>query len=200
MQIACVEGIAELARMTTSAEAAAAYQGEQLTFGPDYLIPKPFDPRLVAVVSTAVARAAMESGVAERPMEDMQAYEAKLNQSVFKSALLMKPVFEAARKGERRIVFAEGEDERVLRAAQSVLRETTETPILIGRPDVIATRWRASGSGHPPRRGSGDCEPRARQPLPRLLGCLSRADAAPWCHAGHCPRGCPHQHHRHWAR
>ena len=145
MQIACVEGIAELARMTTSAEAAAAYQGEQLTFGPDYLIPKPFDPRLVAVVSTAVARAAMESGVAERPMEDMQAYEAKLNQSVFKSALLMKPVFEAARKGERRIVFAEGEDERVLRAAQSVLRETTETPILIGRPDVIATRCERLG-------------------------------------------------------
>ncbi|MCJ8334148.1 MAG: NADP-dependent malic enzyme, partial [Epibacterium sp.] len=145
MQIACVEGIAELARMTTSAEAAAAYQGEQLTFGPDYLIPKPFDPRLVAVVSTAVARAAMESGVAERPMEDVQAYEAKLNQSVFKSALLMKPVFEAARKGARRIVLAEGEDERVLRAAQSILLETTETPILIGRPDVIATRCERLG-------------------------------------------------------
>ncbi|KUP91320.1 NADP-dependent malic enzyme [Tritonibacter horizontis] len=140
MQIACVEGIAELARTTTSAEAAAAYKGEQLTFGADYLIPKPFDPRLVAVVSTAVATAAMKSGVAKRPIEDLSAYRAKLNQSVFKSALLMKPVFEAARAASRRIVFAEGEDERVLRAAQEILRETTETPILIGRPDVIEAR------------------------------------------------------------
>ena len=140
MQIACVDGIAELARTTTSAEAAAAYKGEQLTFGADYLIPKPFDPRLVAVVSSAVASAAMSSGVAKRPMEDLGAYRAKLNQSVFKSALLMKPVFEAARAAARRIVFAEGEDERVLRAAQEILRETTETPILIGRPEVIESR------------------------------------------------------------
>jgi len=140
MQIACVDGIAELARTTTSAEAAAAYKGEQLTFGADYLIPKPFDPRLVAVVSSAVASAAMKSGVAKRPMDDLGAYRAKLNQSVFKSALLMKPVFEAARAAARRIVFAEGEDERVLRAAQEILRETTETPILIGRPEVIESR------------------------------------------------------------
>ncbi|WP_417816719.1 NADP-dependent malic enzyme [Tritonibacter scottomollicae] len=140
MQIACVDGIAELARTTTSAEAAAAYKGEQLTFGADYLIPKPFDPRLVAVVSSAVASAAMKSGVAKRPIDDLGAYRAKLNQSVFKSALLMKPVFEAARAAARRIVFAEGEDERVLRAAQEILRETTETPILIGRPEVIESR------------------------------------------------------------
>ncbi|WP_192966908.1 NADP-dependent malic enzyme [Phycobacter azelaicus] len=145
MQIACVEGIAELARRTTSAEAAAAYQGEQLTFGADYLIPKPFDPRLVGVVSSAVARAAMESGVATRPIADLAAYRAKLNQTVFKSALLMKPVFEAARAAARRIVFAEGEDERVLRAAQEVLEETTETPILIGRPDVIEARCEKLG-------------------------------------------------------
>ncbi len=145
MQIACVEGIAELARMTTSAEAAAAYQGEQLTFGADYLIPKPFDPRLVGVVSSAVARAAMDSGVATRPIEDLKAYRARLNQTVFKSALLMKPVFEAARAAARRIVFSEGEDERVLRAAQEVLEETTETPILIGRPDVIAARCEKLG-------------------------------------------------------
>ncbi|MEL0435797.1 NADP-dependent malic enzyme [Phycobacter sp. K97] len=145
MQIACVEGIAELARRTTSAEAAAAYQGEQLTFGAEYLIPKPFDPRLVGVVSSAVARAAMESGVATRPIEDLAAYRAKLNQTVFKSALLMKPVFEAARAAARRIVFAEGEDERVLRAAQEVLEETTETPILIGRPDVIEARCEKLG-------------------------------------------------------
>ena len=145
MQIACVEGIAELARATTSAEAAAAYKGEQLTFGADYLIPKPFDPRLVAVVSSAVAEAAMKSGVAARPIADLEAYKQRLNQTVFKSALLMRPVFEAARAAARRIVFAEGEDERVLRAAQEVLEETTETPILIGRPEVIEARCEKLG-------------------------------------------------------
>ncbi|WP_171102313.1 NADP-dependent malic enzyme [Ruegeria sp. HKCCD7255] len=145
MEIACVDGIAEMARATTSAEAAAAYKGEQLTFGPDYLIPKPFDPRLVGVVSSSVAKAAMESGVAKRPIDDLEAYKEKLNQTVFKSALLMRPVFEAAANASRRIVFAEGEDERVLRAAQAILEETTETPILIGRPDVIDARCERLG-------------------------------------------------------
>ncbi|MEX0350343.1 MAG: NADP-dependent malic enzyme [Paracoccaceae bacterium] len=145
MQLACIDGIAELARATTSAEAAAAYRGEQLTFGPDYLIPKPFDPRLVGVVSSSVAQAAMESGVAKRPIEDLEAYKQKLNQSVFKSALLMRPIFDAARIASRRIVFAEGEDERVLRAAQAILEETTETPILIGRPEVIEARCERLG-------------------------------------------------------
>ncbi|MGV6802690.1 MAG: NADP-dependent malic enzyme [Ruegeria sp.] len=145
MEIACVEGIAEMARATTSAEAAAAYKGEQLTFGPDYLIPKPFDPRLVGVVSSAVAKAAMESGVAKRPIEDLESYKERLNQTVFKSALLMRPVFEAAAVASRRIVFAEGEDERVLRAAQAILEETTETPILIGRPEVIESRCERMG-------------------------------------------------------
>ncbi|WP_375689412.1 NADP-dependent malic enzyme [Pseudooceanicola sp. LIPI14-2-Ac024] len=145
MQIACIEGIAALARATTSAEAAAAYQGEQLTFGADYLIPKPFDPRLSGVVSTAVAKAAMASGVATRPLADLDAYREKLRSSVFKSALLMRPVFDAARTASRRIVFAEGEDERVLRAAQAILEETTETPILIGRPEVIETRCERAG-------------------------------------------------------
>ncbi|PYC49155.1 NADP-dependent malic enzyme [Litorivita pollutaquae] len=145
MQIACINGIAALARATTSAEAAAAYHGEQLTFGADYLIPKPFDPRLVGIVSSAVAQAAMDSGVATRPIEDMSAYKAKLNQSVFKSALLMRPVFEAAATASRRIVFAEGEDERVLRTAQAVLEETTEQPILIGRPEVIQHRCEQAG-------------------------------------------------------
>ena len=145
MQIACVDGIAEMARATTSAEAAAAYKGEQLTFGPDYLIPKPFDPRLVGVVSSSVAKAAMESGVAKRPIKDLEAYKEKLNQTVFKSALLMRPVFEAAAVASRRIVFAEGEDERVLRAAQAILEETTETPILIGRPEVIESRCEKLG-------------------------------------------------------
>ncbi len=145
MQIACVEAIAELARATTSAEAAAAYQGEPMNFGPDYLIPKPFDPRLSSVVPTAVAKAAMDSGVAARPIEDLNAYSANLQASVFKSALLMRPVFEAAATAARRIVFAEGEDERVLRAAQAILEETTELPILIGRPDVIAARCERIG-------------------------------------------------------
>ena len=145
MQLACIAGIAELARATTSAEAAAAYQGEQLTFGVDYLIPKPFDPRLSAVVSAAVAQAAMETGVATKPVDDLDAYRDTLNESVFKSALLMRPVFEAAAKESRRIVFAEGEDERVLRASQAILEETTETPILIGRPDVIAARCERAG-------------------------------------------------------
>ncbi|SFU08940.1 NADP-dependent malic enzyme [Sedimentitalea nanhaiensis] len=145
MQLACIEGIAELARATTSAEAAAAYRGEEMTFGADYLIPKPFDPRLVAVVSAAVAKAAMDSGVATRPIDDLEAYKERLKQSVFKSALLMRPVFEAARAASRRIIFAEGEDERVLRAAQAILEETTETPIIIGRPEVIEQRCERMG-------------------------------------------------------
>ena len=145
MQLACIEGIAELARATTSAEAAAAYQGEHLTFGADYLIPKPFDPRLSGIVSSAVARAAMETGVATRPFEDLDAYRQKLDASVYKSALLMRPVFAAAATASRRIVFAEGEDERVLRAAQAILEETTEQPILIGRPEVIASRCERMG-------------------------------------------------------
>jgi len=145
MQIACIDGIAQLARTTTSAEAAAAYRGEQLTFGADYLIPKPFDPRLIGTVAPAVAKAAMASGVATRPIEDIEAYKQKLNGSVFKSAMMMRPVFDAARTASRRIVFAEGEDERVLRASQAVLEETTETPILIGRPDVIERRCERYG-------------------------------------------------------
>jgi len=145
MQLACVDAIAELARATTSAEAAAAYQGEQMTFGTDYLIPKPFDPRLSGIIASAVAKAAMETGVATRAVEDIDAYKAHLDASVFKSALLMRPVFESARLAPRKIVFAEGEDERVLRAAQAVLEETTEHPILIGRPEVILQRCERIG-------------------------------------------------------
>uniref|UniRef100_UPI00396C5EF6 phosphate acyltransferase n=1 Tax=Paracoccus sp. TaxID=267 RepID=UPI00396C5EF6 len=145
MKIACIEGIAALARATTAAEAAAAYRGETLTFGPDYLIPKPFDPRLVGVVSSAVAKAAMETGVASRPLDDLEAYKRKLDSSVFRSALIMRPVFEAAATATRRIVFAEGEDERVLRAANAMLEETTDVPILIGRPEVIAMRAERAG-------------------------------------------------------
>lgn len=145
MKLACIEGIAALARETTSAEAAAAYQGERLTFGPDYLIPKPFDPRLIGIVAGAVAKAAMETGVATRPLADIEAYKDALDGSVFKSALIMRPVFEAARSAKRRIVFAEGEDERVLRAANAMVEETVDRPILIGRPEVVAQRIERCG-------------------------------------------------------
>ena len=145
MQLACIEGIAALARATTSAEAAAAYRGERLTFGPDYLIPKPFDPRLMGVVATAVARAAMETGVATRPLPDIHAYKRALDGSVFRSAMIMRPVFEASKQATRRIVYAEGEDERVLRAANAILEEGDDVPILIGRPEVIARRAERAG-------------------------------------------------------
>ncbi len=140
MELACIDGIAALARATTSAEAAAAYSGEQMTFGADYLIPKPFDPRLMGVVASAVAEAAMDTGVATRPLSDLKGYKQQLDGSVFRSALIMRPVFEAAATATRRIVFAEGEDDRVLRAANAMIEETTDKPILIGRPEVIATR------------------------------------------------------------
>jgi malate dehydrogenase (oxaloacetate-decarboxylating)(NADP+) len=174
MQIACVEGIAALARATTSAEAAAAYQGEQLTFGADYLIPKPFDPRLMGVVASPWPARRWKAGVATRPIEDLEAYKRKLDGSVFKSALLMRPVFEAAATAAARIVFAEGEDERVLRAANAMIEETTDKPILIGRPEVIETRCERAGPADPPRARLRDGEPRKRPALPRLLGDLSR--------------------------
>ena len=139
MKIACAQALAELARRTSSAEAAAAYQGERMIFGREYLIPKPFDPRLLSSVAGAVAQAAIESGVAKRPL-DIDEYRHGLDGSVFKTAMLMRPVFEAARASGRRIIFAEGEDDRVLRAAQAMLEEGVDHPILIGRPDVIASR------------------------------------------------------------
>ncbi len=140
MEVACVEGIAALARASSSAEAAAAYQGERLSFGPEYLIPKPFDPRLLGIVAGAVAEAAMASGVATRPVADIDAYKRQLNTSVYRSAFLMRRVFDVARGTTRRIVFAEGEDERVLRAVHAIREEGVGNPILIGRPAVIEAR------------------------------------------------------------
>ncbi len=145
MQIACVEGIAELARKTTSAEAAAVYKSERLTFGADYLIPKPFDPRLMSVVASAVAREAMNSGVATREITDFEAYKEELDSAVYKSSLIMRPLYEAAVKTSRRIIFAEGEDERVLRASKIILEDMSEKPILIGRPEVINQRIERAG-------------------------------------------------------
>ena len=145
MKIACVEGIAQLARMTSTAETAAVYGDEDLKFGPEYLIPKPFDARLQHVVASSVAKAAMETGVATLPIDDMDAYEESLKAAVFRSSMIMRPVFEAAATANRRIVFAEGEDERVIRAAFAMLEDMTDMPVLIGRPEVIERRSEGIG-------------------------------------------------------
>ena len=145
MKLACISAMASLARTTAAAETAAVYKGEQLTFGADYLIPKPFDPRLTGVIASAVAKAAMDSGVASRPIADLAGYKRQLDGSVFRSAMLMRPVFDAAAKVQRRVVFAEGEDERVLRTASAMLEETTTVPILIGRPDAVNARLEQAG-------------------------------------------------------
>jgi malate dehydrogenase (oxaloacetate-decarboxylating)(NADP+) len=138
MKLAAVMAIAELARLEASEVVARAYGGIAPVFGPEYIIPKPFDPRLILHVAPAVARAAMQSGVALRPIEDWDSYRETLERFVFRSGQLMRPVFEAARKRPARIVYAEGEDERVLRAVQSVIDEGIAEPTLIGRRDVIA--------------------------------------------------------------
>ncbi|MGY0799933.1 NADP-dependent malic enzyme [Lysobacter sp. A286] len=139
MKLACVHAIAQLARMEAG-DLASAYGGDVPTFGPEYLIPRPFDPRLMVMVSSAVARAAMASGVATRPIEDIAAYEEKLGQFVHRTGLLMKPVYDRARSDRKRVVYAEGEEEVVLRAVQTVIDEGLATPILVGRPEVIQTR------------------------------------------------------------
>jgi malate dehydrogenase (oxaloacetate-decarboxylating)(NADP+) len=139
MKLACVRAIAALARMEAS-DLAGAYGGEVPSFGADYLIPRPFDPRLLVMLAPAVAQAAMDSGVASRPIEDMDAYREKLGQFIYRTSLLMKPVYERARADVKRVVYAEGEEENVLRAVQTVIDEKLAFPILIGRPDVIATR------------------------------------------------------------
>ena len=140
MKMAAVRAIAELAREEPSDVVARAYGGETGVFGPNYLIPTPFDQRLILRIAPAVARAAMESGVADRPIADFQAYHDRLNSFVLRSGLIMKPVIAAAKTERQRIVYAEGEDERVLRAAQIILEEGLATPILIGRPQVVQSR------------------------------------------------------------
>ncbi len=143
MEIATVNAIAELARQEQSDVVATAYGIHDLSFGPLYLIPKPFDPRLIVKIAPAVAKAAMDSGVASRPIADMEAYTQQLQQFVYHSGTLMKPLFSSARKigpEKKRIVYAEGEEERILRAVQVVVDEQIASPILIGRPDVIRHR------------------------------------------------------------
>ncbi|PIF98464.1 NADP-dependent malic enzyme [Comamonas sp. 26] len=141
MEIACVYAIADLAQAEQSEEVAAAYVGEALSFGPEYLIPKPFDPRLMLIVAPAVAKAAAEAGVAKRPIEDMDAYREHLKTFVYASGTMMKPIVMAAKKAaKKRVAYAEGEEERILRAAQIVVDERIARPTLIGRPSIIAQR------------------------------------------------------------
>jgi malate dehydrogenase (oxaloacetate-decarboxylating)(NADP+) len=141
MKLAAVRALADLAMAEQSDIVAAAYGDDQeLKFGPEYLIPKPFDPRLIVMIAPAVAKAAMDSGVATRPIADFDAYRERLQQYVYHSGLLMKPIFQAAKKSPKRIVYAEGEEERVLRAVQVVVDEGLAKPILVGRPAVIERR------------------------------------------------------------
>ncbi len=141
MEIAAVRAIAELAQAEQSEVVAAAYIGEQLAFGPQYLIPKPFDPRLMVMIAPAVAQAAMDSGVATRPIKDMVAYREQLQSFVYASGTAMKPIYAAAKRAtKKRVIYAEGEEERVLRAIQIVVDEGLAHPTLVGRPSVIAER------------------------------------------------------------
>jgi malate dehydrogenase (oxaloacetate-decarboxylating)(NADP+) len=140
MQMACVHALAELTHKEVQQKEAFTYQDEALQFGPEYIIPRPFDPRLLANVAPAVAQAAMDSGVATRPIEDMAAYRQALDAFVYRTGMLMKPVFDAARRSPKRVVYAEGEEPVVLRAVQSIVDNGLAFPILIGRPAVVEHR------------------------------------------------------------
>ena len=148
MKLACVREIAALAKAESSAEVAAAYAGKELNFGPDYIIPTPFDPRLILRIAPAVAEAAARSGVATRPITDIAAYRASLERYIYQSGMLMRPVISAAQAvpaAQKRVVYAEGEDERVLRAVQSVVDDGLATPLLVGRQSVIERRIARAG-------------------------------------------------------
>ena len=145
MKLACVYAIAELAQAERSDVVASAYEGQELSFGPEYIIPTPFDPRLITLIAPAVAQAAMNSGVATLPIQDMAAYRDKISNLVYQTGFVMKPVFEAAKADLKRVIYAEGEDERVLQAVQAVSDEKLCIPILIGRPDVIKARIERAG-------------------------------------------------------
>ncbi|WP_353173302.1 NADP-dependent malic enzyme, partial [Paracandidimonas soli] len=145
MKLACVRAIADLAQAEQNDMVATAYAGQELTFGPEYIIPKPFDPRLIVQIAPAVAEAAVASGVAARPIEDIEAYRQKLLGLVYHSGQLMRPLFMQAKKAPKRVIYADGEDERVLRAVQTVVDERIGFPILVGRPSVIEMRIKKFG-------------------------------------------------------
>ena len=159
MKIACATAIADMAHAPSTEEAARAYADERLVFGPEYLIPKPFDPRLLASVAAAVAQAAMDSGVAARPIADMAAYRERLDRTVYRSGFLMKPIFARARANQRRVVFAEGEDERALRTVLAMRQEGLGRPVLIGRARVLADRIEKLGLPLKAGRDFDPCDP-----------------------------------------
>ncbi|HNS94117.1 MAG TPA: phosphate acyltransferase, partial [Thauera sp.] len=170
MKLACVKAIAELAEAEASDIVASAYGGQELSFGPEYIIPKPFDPRLIVKIAPAVARAAMDSGVATKPIEDFDAYVTSLNAFVYQSGIVMKPVFSAAKAvppEQKRVIYCEGEDERVLHAVRVVLDEGLARPILIGRPEVIEMRIKKIGLNLRPERDfeivNPESDPRYRE-------------------------------------
>jgi malate dehydrogenase (oxaloacetate-decarboxylating)(NADP+) len=152
MKIACVKAIADLARARPSEIVAAAYGGQNLRFGPNYLIPRPFDPRLIEQIAPAVAEAAMASGVATRPIESLEEYRQRLQNQVFRSGMIMKPVFDQARESVKRVAYAEGEDDQVLEAAQQAVEQGIARPILIGRRRVVEERLADLGLGMYPGR------------------------------------------------
>ncbi len=167
MKLACVREIAELAKAESSDEVVSAYPGQELVFGPDYIIPTPFDSRLILRIAPAVARAAAESGVATRPITDFDAYRRSLGRFVTRTGMFMRPVFDSARAAPRRVAYAEGEDERVLRAAQVAVDDGMARPILIGRPEIIAQRIQRAGLRLKPGRDievvNPEDDPRFRQ-------------------------------------
>ena len=185
MKLAAVRAIASLAREEPSDVAARAYSGDVPTFGRDYIIPSPFDPRLILRIAPAVARAAMETGVATRPIADMDAYLDRLNRFVFRSGLIMKPVFAAARSQSvpKRVIYADGEDERVLRAVQVVIEERIAVPILVGRPSVIEARLQRFGLKIRPGKDfeliNPEDDPRYRDYVDLYLSCVERAGVTP---------------------
>ncbi len=162
MKLACVRQIAELAKADISEEVATAYAGKELTFGPDYLIPTPFDTRLILKIAPAVAQAAMDSGVATRPIADMEAYKENLARFVYQTGILMRPVINAAKAlpdAQKRVAYADGEDERALRAAQIAIEDHIARPILIGRPAVISARIAKAGLRMQPGVDVEICDP-----------------------------------------
>ncbi len=185
MKLACVRQIADLAKADISEEVANAYAGQDLVFGPDYLIPKPFDTRLILRIAPAVAKAAADSGVATRPLADLDAYRQHLQTFVTQTGLLMRPVFNAARaRGDlQRVAYADGEDERVLRAAQMAIDEKLAHPVLIGRPGVIAARIQKAGLrlrlGEDVTNVNPEDDPRFRQYWEHYHALMKRNGASP---------------------
>ena len=183
MKLACVYEIANLAKAGLSDEVAAAYAGQDLHFGPDYLIPTPFDARLILRIAPAVAQAAAESGVATRPIADIAAYRESLTRFVYQTGMFMRPVFHAAKLAQKRVAYAEGEDERVLRAAQTSVDEGLAKPILIGRPAVMAARIAKAGLrielGKDVEVCNPEDDPRFRQYWETYQGLMGRRGVTP---------------------